>query len=720
VTGDRQLSDLPVIPKAFMASRTDLTFDYSPPKQSIPSHYLCLCTLVGLTNETYVSNVDFTILKRTSIEMLIGIIGNIRSGKTTVARILEQRYGFTHVSTNVALTQFLDSGRKFDLSREERFEAAERQRKASSPGYFIDRALNPIREKNVLHVVLTGLYTTAEAEALLRISDYGPTLLVWVDTPDSNVRWNRLMSSIRGPRDYFQRSAFDAFGVDNPNAPRIDEIVRSLEDRIDRLQNDQDRIHLAQQVDAVIQTRNPELQPVCSFEDLDFSDNHPRPLDDYDEVLRLERKHRVGEYLKSYFQTESQSEFSAVWERFPKHKVRELGNQFLSRLTTCFLLADRDESFQEYKNLDVYTVNEEMAHLLNRDEFKFCHERIHQRLEESKEEIHNDVIGNLKHFHEHDQTQTASQVTRSLQVLIANGITCDIAPYQEGLDDPWPLLERARAKATNGDVPILEYIKRDRILKIQGLMGRSKASLAIHDAVDHVWFTNLLSEPEEDGKSILERHSELMRSVGDPIHFDLFRRESEMIASIAFGVRYWASQQVGFVPRVSFDEILEVFERAIVANSFVDERHLNAYRTVLSLVARPRQREAQSLEFTFSNYVTELDEQRRKHGEIKLYGNPRTVPVGKLDPMGIDYISFFVDAHHKITRSKSFHRDTLLKVHVKLEDWLTNLEREDPRPLLLLNRDIMKFDVDSARISREKRAWMETNFGFTAYKEPLA
>ena len=651
--------------------------------------------------------------------MLIGIIGNIRSGKTTVARILQQRYGFTHVSTNEALTRTLDSMKKYNLSREERFKEAEDQRTATSPSYFVDAALAPIRELSVPHVVISGLYTVAEAKSVLEISDYGTTLLIWVDTPDSDVRWKRLMSSIRGPRDYFQREAFNAFGVDNPNAPRINEIVESLRDRIHRLQNDRDRIHLAQQVDEVIQSKDPELQPVCSFEDLDFSDNHPRPLDDYGEVLQLERKFRVGEYLKLYFRTEAQSESAPVWDRFPKHKVRELGNQFLARLSECFLLREWGKAFDEYKRLDVHTVNEEMAQLLNSDEFHFCHERIHQLLEENKEEIHFDVIGNLKHFHEHDQTQTAAQVARSLENLIADGIKCDIAPWQEGLDDPWIVLASARDKAANGDVPILEYIKRDRILKIQGLKERSKVSLAIHDAVDHAWFTNLLSEPEEGGKSILDRHAELMRSVGDPIHFDLFRREGEMIASIAFGVRYWASQQVGFVPRVSFGEILEVFESAIVADSFVDERHLSAYRTLLALRARPRQREAQSLEFTFSNYVTELDEQRRKHGEIKIFGNPRTVPIGKLDPWGIDYLSFFIDAHHKITSSKSFHRDTLLKVHVKLEEWLTTVERESPRSLFLLPRDMQNFDVDSARISREKRAWMENNFGFTAYKEPL-
>lgn len=657
-------------------------------------------------------------MSRNGLSMLIGIIGNIRSGKSTVARILEQRYGFAHVSTNLELSKHLESLGTSNLNRTERFEEAQKLRQSQGSGILVHRALEDPKARSAEHVVLTGIYVKGEADTLLGRPDHGETHLVVVETLDDDVRWFRLMSSVRGPRDYFTREEFDSFGHNNQVGPNFSEMIQELPKRPYRLQNNDAIAHLIVNVDTMLNVFSENLRVKSGVKELDLTEKYDAPLDDYSHVMELERRYQIGEHLKTYFRSATESAEGISWDHFPKHQVRELGNQFLRRMVECFMWSDCEEAFRRYKCLDVYTVNEELASLLNQEEFRYCHARIHEEIENAKIEIHETVINNLRSsFIEHDATQRSSLVKRPLQNLLRNGINCDVAPLSES-SNSWDLLERARERSADGDLPILEYVKRDRILKIQGLKQPSKVSLAIHDAVDHVWFTNLL-DSESGDTSVLKRHTELLRSVGNPVHFDLFRRESEMIASIAFGVRYWASQQIGFVPRVSFGEIRAVFEAAITSGKFIEERHLHAYRNVLNLAERPRQREVQSLEFCFSNYITELDEQRRKHGEIKLYGSPITTPTGKLDPWGIDYLSFFVDAHHMITRSKSFHRDTLLKVHVMLEEWLATVERSDPRSLLLKNSAIQEFDVSKSSVSLEKKNWMEVNFGFTAYKEPL-
>lgn len=652
--------------------------------------------------------------------MLIGILGNIRSGKSTVARILEQRYGFVHVSTNEELTRHIESKGFSNLSRVDRFKHAQELRETTNPGILVQRALDEAKKLKAPHLVLTGIYVENEARVLLNSKGFGSTHLVLIETQDKEARWSRLMSSVRGSRDYLTREEFDSFGTESSPGPKLDSLVEQLKNDVRKLPNDRGIHELIAEVNRLIESLDHGDELQILRDDLDLAVKHEPALDDYSNVIDLERRYRIGEILKSFLRSSDETGFDIVWDHYPKHRVRELGNQFLRRLTQCFLEQDYDVAFRRYTDLDVYTVNEEMASLLNAEEFGVCHAQIHEYLREKKRDIHETVINNLRgSFADHDETQKSTTVKRSLASLVEHGINCDIALVETQGQNSWDCLERAREASARGDLPILEYIKRDRILTIQGLNEASKVSLAIHDAVDHLWFTNLLSEAEDGDESILDRHSELLRSIGDPVHFDLFRRESEMIASIAFGVRYWASQQIGFVPRVSFDEIRSVFERAIASDRFVDKHHLHAYRTVLRLAEKPRQKEVQSLEFSFSNYVTELDEQRRKHGEIKVFGAPITKPVGKLDPWGIDYVSFFVDAHHKITRSKSFHRDTLFKVHVMLEDWLTSVQRTAPTPLLLQIGTIARFDASMSTVSVEKRRWMEANFGFTSYKEPL-
>lgn len=150
----------------------------------------------------------------------------------------------------------------------------------------------------------------------------------------------------------------------------------------------------------------------------------------------------------------------------------------------------------------------------------------------------------------------------------------------------------------------------------------------------------------------------------------------------------------------------------------LEQRHMNAYQTIKGL--RKGSVEWQSLGFTFSNYITELDEQRRKHGKIK-QRDPRTRKIiGELDPLSPDYLCFFIDAHSEILSSKNKHRDDLFRFHILLEECLhaaANGENPVPRRILLGN--LRNIDFKQTRLPEQRLHWMRNNYGFTATRNAI-
>ena len=191
----------------------------------------------------------------------------------------------------------------------------------------------------------------------------------------------------------------------------------------------------------------------------------------------------------------------------------------------------------------------------------------------------------------------------------------------------------------------------------------NKASLAIHDALDHVWLFHLA-----DLAGLFDKFRALWAGIGDPRRTDLFKREGEAVASIGFGTRYWANIDAGFVP-LRFAEQIERHMDALFDLGGLEGRHLDAWRISRELARDPISREAQSLGFVFSNYLVELDEQRRKHGTIK-YRDPATGEVlGELNPWSADYLSFFIEGHHLLNDSKHKHRYTTFRVNHAVEEF---------------------------------------------------
>jgi hypothetical protein len=259
-------------------------------------------------------------------------------------------------------------------------------------------------------------------------------------------------------------------------------------------------------------------------------------------------------------------------------------------------------------------------------------------------------------------------------------------------------------------VPLTEILKNERIAEMT-FIGRSKVSTLIHDTIDHVWLYSLLAD-----KGILAKFGQMFNAIGNPDKFDIYMRESEIVASIGYGVRYYANVEVGFKPKVLIEEIAARLEEFFDTN-VLEDRHMDAYRHIRLLAGSPTLRESQSLAYVFSNYLVELDEQRRKHGRIN-YRNEDMEIIGELDPWSADFLCFVIETHRLLLDSKNKHRDNLLRAHLILEQHLCSPEAiKDGNSLTIDGDDLDKIDLSEISLPPERVMWMARNYGFTAIRD---
>ena len=261
--------------------------------------------------------------------------------------------------------------------------------------------------------------------------------------------------------------------------------------------------------------------------------------------------------------------------------------------------------------------------------------------------------------------------------------------------------------------PILERLKNRRIAEINGFKG-SKISLVIHDYMDHFWTMNLL---EENG--VMDRHRQLFDAIGNPEKTDIFKREGEAIASISFGIRMFGNIDSNFRPIMDGQQIAAVMQS--YNEQGVLKPHHQAALDIITTLA-PDDQEYQSLGFVFSNYITELDEQRRKFGKIMAKNLETGEIEGELDPLGPEYLPFFIEAHHQLLSANNHYRDILFHVHVYVEDQLRRIagqpeDRVADGTQFIIRPDLLdEYDYSNMVINGQAIQWMQDNYGFMATK----
>lgn len=432
-------------------------------------------------------------------------------------------------------------------------------------------------------------------------------------------------------------------------------------------------------------------------------------IDTLDELYDREKYYRAVRFIRlQYTQpnlTPLQRALASLYE--PMHAVEGIGNQFATKVIPCYMQEDAGEALQAFRSIRANTTKEESVLLTNDEQFKTMHAALGEHLIETEDDMRQAASEHLQDIKKADKYQFSNTTERSLENMLRNGmtITIDETNAEE--------IKKAGKVAGEGILPVTEYLKNEKILGVSGFMG-SKISLAVHDFMDHMWTFAMIEEA-----GLLDKYSDMFDSIGNPEATDIFKREGETIASIAFGVRYFQTMPSAFGPIFRSSQIESHFENMFV-NGQLSERHMQAFQNIKKLLRGSM--EWQSLGFVFSNYITEVDEQRRKHGKIK-QRDPRTRHVlGELDPFSADYMSFFVEAHREVLSPKNKHRDDLFRFHILLEEYLSSYAKgELPKdePLTLKLDELRKLDFTKTTLPPQRIQWMAANYGFTATRDAI-
>ena len=244
--------------------------------------------------------------------------------------------------------------------------------------------------------------------------------------------------------------------------------------------------------------------------------------------------------------------------------------------------------------------------------------------------------------------------------------------------------------------PIVEHIKNEKLLIINGFR-QSKTALMIHDSFDHFWTYNLLENAE-----ILKRYAVFLQKVGNPHTTDIFCREGELIASVAFDFRF-ACLSDKLDSFFTLDQIKEFFYNA-------SELTCNQEKA-LAIITNKNKNSVfiKRLLHVVSGVVTELMEQRRKHGYVRLLGNDQNSAI--LCALDLEYLALIIEVYDCLdaNKDKAFH--ALSNIVLILENYLLNfvLNKQEQQELVLTLNDIDNFNVHECNLSQERISYLKNH-----------
>jgi predicted kinase len=653
---------------------------------------------------------------------LVGICGEAGSGKDTVAGILKRAVpDAAAISLGDLVRQQLSSmGIKPD--RELQRAVADYRRMTIGGSYWIELALSHA-PSGVQIALLIGIYSPDEARHLQGLGG----VLAWVETP-KKLRVQRIAARADGPRDELLAQDADEF-MNQLEAEQGDAAstegsatsltkIKALAQHV--IRNDGGLADLERAVaefviylDQEFSRPSGNLGLIVTSDQVGYDAATPW-TEEVESLAKLEKTHFFEMFLGGADAVAPGERVEVIADMPLREAVQILykpnlrsitGNQTAKRIAAIFEEKDARLAIDRLRALKPSNQEEEYFVSLSDTEFYDVHLKAHLLWIKSLDSILAALKNRLQEIRKTDRMQFDGKRDRSLERMRKDGVVFRVSSQYVG----------QITKLTQNPMltvrPLLEVVKNDRIFEVSGFIG-SKASLVVHDVVDHLWAFDLL-----DKIGLFAKYEEMLSAIGNPERVDIYRREGEAIASIAYGVRAFQGVAPGFRPLVGSKDIVRMVREM---RGSLNETHTDALRIVNNLESDGT--EWRSLGYTYSNYLTELDEQRRTHGRIKFRDpNSRRI-IGELDPTSADYLCFFIEAHHALLESKNKHRNALFYTHFILEEYLRSIGPEGTQAKLvaitpgLLDGTRLKH---SSVVPKDVSEWMFRNYGFTASRNQV-
>ncbi|MBP9780013.1 hypothetical protein KBD33_05330 [Candidatus Gracilibacteria bacterium] len=210
------------------------------------------------------------------------------------------------------------------------------------------------------------------------------------------------------------------------------------------------------------------------------------------------------------------------------------------------------------------------------------------------------------------------------------------------------MLKSKGNKIQSPGVSLLGYYGDCRALQINNF-SNSKISHLIHDLFDHTYFFL-------ECREIFASSSAFRHKVGNPEKRDIFSRESELLASIAYERRHYLQNMQNFQLSLRNDFIISIVKKSFgrLADKYIgkindlDERGISIYHI-------------------YYNVICELYEQIRKVGPIKLINKKGELEGDITMMIGNDYLKVCIDVLYFIMQNENIFKDTLSSIYSYVE-----------------------------------------------------
>lgn len=652
---------------------------------------------------------------------LVGISGESGSGKSTFARMLSERLAGSYLATLNSLIK--DELVRLGLEPNKKSEhfIGRYRRAAVGNSYWIDRAIATLGDAHKV-VILASIFDPDEALLVERSGG----VVIWIEAPLQERYRRRGDDKFYGSAVGQSAAYFDQLKAERGERVRseVEASLKAIRDRaaitvenattLESLEATADEV--ARKLAALYRRSSPNISKLLKLES-DPSADAALVNDEFDSIFSLAKVHYFEERLfdliskkrsTSACESERRSLQQLFLSFFNPDFLSVTGAETAKKLATVFLHTDPREALAAFRSFKPSNPDEEYLSGITDADFFDIHAVVHLTWQDQVDKAVEECKALARTAKANDRQQfraSGSAKHRSIERLRRVGVTFSLPPEHFGS------LFTDHVLASSSTRPILEHVKNERVFSVSGFEG-SKVSVVVHDVIDHMWTFDFLER-----QGLFEKYSRLFEAIGNPEKSDIFRREGEIVAAISYAVRAFASIAPGFQ---SIFNIKAVLKQVREWRGNLNETHTDALRIINNIDSDSL--EWRSLGFCFSNYLTELDVQRRTQGTIK-YRDPDTHRLlGELDPFSPDYLCFFIEAHHLLLDPRNGHRSALFYTHYLLEEYLRIAASGETVPGELA--------LTPSRLNGEKlhehdlipygvAEWMQRNYWFTVTRSAL-